>query len=203
MSATASSSQSLTPSVKASARSSPAPTPKSTKPKKASRLRNLVSTTTLPAELQDDPVPSLATSGSGERPLIQRLQSDLDAANPSTRGSARPRGGVEAAVTAALVDRLSTPSRKSPPNDAASKTQFEQQEDFISFDASPPPPPPQNRSRFSGSAKGPQGKRKLDEYEERQHQGSVRVQKREQGRTTPWLDAPGVDWTKCDDAISM
>lgn len=102
------------------------------------------------------------------------------------------RGGVGAALEAAISDRIKEVTKTdSTPN----RTQFEQQEDFIQFDASPPPP----SSR--GSARGP--KRKLDVLEEKQEEGTQRVQKRERERTTPWLLHPGVDWSQCSSAIAM
>lgn len=90
------------------------------------------------------------------------------------------------------------------------KAQFEQQEDFISFDFDEPPartrtprftPGADSRSRGGREASG--SKRKLDEYEERDAEGTRRMQKRERERSTPWCDDPGVPWDQAENAINM
>ncbi|GAA5910729.1 hypothetical protein JCM5296_000482 [Sporobolomyces johnsonii] len=89
-----------------------------------------------------------------------------------------------------------------------SRIQFEQQEDFISFDLSPSPPPPGGRGTPRGAG-GPggrgarRGKRKLDEVDDRQEEGTRTLQRREKERSTPWCEEPGVDWNACDTAIGM
>lgn len=105
------------------------------------------------------------------------------------------RGSIGAALEAAASQRVKDVVQ---PESTPNRTQFEQQEDFIRFDASPPPP---SSTKMSGSARGT--KRRLDVYEDKQEEGTQRVQKRERERTTPWLEAPGVDWSQCHSAIAM
>lgn len=85
------------------------------------------------------------------------------------------------------------------------RAQFEQQEDFISFDASPPPqpqPPPQLQSASTSNARkrrisdrhGPAPQDNDDEDD--QQQGTRRLRDRERARSTPWCLDPGVDWAR-------
>lgn len=192
-----------------------------TQPKKSSTLRNQISSTSSAS--------SSTSSDEDEQDSVQIIDSPPPPPAPATTSTTiesitpakgryeRPneehkkltRGGLAAAIDAAISDRINkpgTPSSSAQKGTATpdSKSQFEQQEDFISFDASPPPPPA-SRGRFSvnanTSAKG--SKRKLDEFEEKKEEKTRRVQKREKERTTPWLDEPGVDWRSCDSAIAM
>jgi hypothetical protein len=98
-------------------------------------------------------------------------------------------------------------SASGPATPSTARAQFEQQEDFISFDFDEPPSPPRftpggkrGAARDTGASGG---KRKLDEYEEKAEEGSRRMQKRERERTTPWCEEPGVDWASCKNAIGM
>lgn len=107
----------------------------------------------------------------------------------------------------------STPSRASPAIvDPSVRAQFEQQQDFISFEKSPSPPPsrgdhghgrtPGSRRRDRGGVDaGPSGtkRRRTDEPDE----GTRRMQKRERDRSTPWCETPGVDWDACRNATEM
>ncbi|GAA5961950.1 hypothetical protein JCM8115_001624 [Rhodotorula mucilaginosa] len=84
------------------------------------------------------------------------------------------------------------------------RAQFEQQEDFISFDASPPPQPqpPQLQSASTSNARkrrisdrhGPAPQDNDDEDD--QQQGTRRLRDRERARSTPWCLDPGVDWAR-------
>ncbi|GAA5961733.1 hypothetical protein JCM21900_000843 [Sporobolomyces salmonicolor] len=88
-----------------------------------------------------------------------------------------------------------------------SRIQFEQQEDFISFDLSPSPPPRDARGTprdaGPGGRGGRKGKRKLADVDDRQEEGTRTLQRREKERSTPWCEEPGVDWNACDTAIGM
>ena len=91
------------------------------------------------------------------------------------------------------VDALSTP-----------RSQFEQQEDFISFGFDDEPSSSRSSRKPAKTAiPSSAGGRVLDQYETKQEEHSKRVQKREKGRTTPWCEDPGVDWTSCTSAIDM
>ncbi|GAA6012314.1 hypothetical protein JCM10207_002800 [Rhodosporidiobolus poonsookiae] len=106
------------------------------------------------------------------------------------------------------------PSASAPATPADARAQFEQQEDYISFDASPEPDDAASRTPGARSGRGTprdgaggggrKGKRKLDERdEERDEEGTRRLRDREKERSTPWCDEPGVDWDKCESAVDM
>ncbi|GAA5986050.1 hypothetical protein JCM10908_006385 [Rhodotorula pacifica] len=84
---------------------------------------------------------------------------------------------------------------------ATPRAQFEQQEDFISFDASPPPRSPPSASASNSNANA--RKRRLSDRHgpadptddpDAFTQGSRRLRDRERARSTPWCDSPGLDW---------
>ncbi|GAA5934963.1 hypothetical protein JCM3775_004660 [Rhodotorula graminis] len=93
-----------------------------------------------------------------------------------------------------------TPTRSSytrplAEQDSTPRAQFEQQQDFIGFDASPPPrDSPRSHS-----------KRSRDDYDhaDDDDEGSRRLQSRERNRSTPWCDRPGVDWDRAHSAIDQ
>jgi len=120
------------------------------------------------------PLPKKARSD-GPASLLSRIAAANDPATPgsSTFGTPGPAPGTGASGTV-------TP-----------RAQFEQQEDFISFDASPPPPPSTGRRSARGQ------KRERDVYDV---DGSNRMKDREEGRSTPWCQTPGVNWNKCRNA---
>lgn len=100
------------------------------------------------------------------------------------------------------------PSPSAPqPDDSPStpRAQFEQQQDFISFDASPSRPPP-TPSVAAGGPRSHQRKRARDDYDPTDHAddpSSLRLQSRERNRSTPWCDHPGVDWDRSRSAIDQ
>ncbi|KAK4052507.1 hypothetical protein OIV83_002309 [Microbotryomycetes sp. JL201] len=107
-------------------------------------------------------------------------------------------------------------------NDVSVRAQFEQQQDFISFEPSPSPPPPaaaaaggrgtpnargNNRRRAATESNGPAGissaskRRRIDDNTN--PVGTQRMQKRERDRSTPWCETPGVDWDSCRNATEI
>lgn len=135
--------------------------------------------------------------------------------NPAKKVKTAAEGGSKAGAGGSLLSKaLNGATReaqqakekaKEQPETPNVKAQFEEQSDFISFDLSPPPPPSRTRTpRFTPGASG--SKRKLDEYEERDAEGSRRMQKREKERSTPWCEegeGGGVQWDKAENAVSM
>jgi hypothetical protein len=125
-------------------------------------------------------------------------------ATPPQASHAKGRYERPAPLALASVKAEATASRTSlasPATPASSRAQFEGQEDFISFDASPPPPAPRfipKKQRDSTASK-----RKLDEFEEKAEEKNERVKRRERERTTPWCVDPGVDWAACQSATAM
>lgn len=86
--------------------------------------------------------------------------------------------------------------------ETTTRAQFEQQEDFISFDASPPPQLHQSTATSSNNAR----KRRIsdrhgpapqdeDDAADVEH-GTRRLRDRERARSTPWCLDPGVDWSR-------
>ncbi|GAA5913438.1 hypothetical protein JCM6882_001961 [Rhodosporidiobolus microsporus] len=120
---------------------------------------------------------------------------------------------LHSAVTKAAADAATSSKKPSPaPAPAAApspdtRAQFEQQEDFISFDAlSEPEEETSGRGtpRDGGGRSARKGKRSRDDRdEERDEEGTRRLRNREKGRSTPWCDSPGVEWRKCETAIEM
>ncbi|KAM0790556.1 hypothetical protein ACM66B_004425 [Microbotryomycetes sp. NB124-2] len=103
-------------------------------------------------------------------------------------------------------------------NDVSVRAQFEQQQDFISFEPSPSPPPSNhggrstpnaqaNRRRAATDVNGAGGissankRRRLDDNQD--SVGTQRMQKRERDRSTPWCETPGVDWDSCRNATEI
>ncbi|BGO93700.1 hypothetical protein NBRC10512_006581 [Rhodotorula toruloides] len=142
-------------------------------------------------------------------------------ASTSAEGTPKPRQGTLA--TRLLQNQLNaanreaaTPKGKGPattegPPDSTSRAQFEGQEDFISFEASPSPPPQTGsaggrgtpRDGAPGSRKR-SGKRKHDEFDEGElEESSRRLRDREKARSTPWCEDPGVDWRKHETSIDQ
>jgi len=104
-------------------------------------------------------------------------------------------------ATATATPTRASYTRPLAEQDSTLRAQFEQQQDFISFDASPPPrDSPRSHS-----------KRSRDDYDgDRAHngdggddEGSRRLQSRERNRSTPWCDRPGVDWDRATSAIDQ
>lgn len=116
----------------------------------------------------------------GPASLLSRIAASDDFATPgsSTTGTSAVKAGAGS----------STPGAGETP-----RAQFEQQEDFISFDASPPPPPSTGRNRRLQ-------KRERDVTDV---DGTNRMKDRESGRSTPWCDRPGVDWNACKNPTQM
>lgn len=84
------------------------------------------------------------------------------------------------------------------------RAQFEQQEDFISFDASPPPPQ-LHQSTSSSNSSNARKRRISDRHGPAPQddvaaadveQGTRRLRDRERARSTPWCLDPGVDWSR-------
>lgn len=102
------------------------------------------------------------------------------------------------------------------PANASERAQFEDQQDFISFDASPPPrEPPAGAGATPGSARNPRKRRISERHgpqdslataaedEEQFDQGRRRLRDRERARSTPWCEDPGVDWSAHRSAIDQ
>lgn len=145
-----------------------------------------------------------SASSSSKKAKQERPSKPSTPGGPPSLLSRALTGAKEAADTAAAAIAITPAAATSTP-----RAQFEQQEDFISFDfddepkASPKPrfTPGGGRGGRENGASG--SKRKLDEYEERDAEGTRRMQKRERERSTPWCEEPGVDWSKCNNAIDM
>lgn len=163
--------------------------------------------------------PTSHRSSTSLRKTVHHTRSPSPSASASTSASEDPstpttkKGRYERAAAPDLLSRALAgvkasetpkPSGSSTPQSAA-RAQFEQQEDFISFDFEEVKPAPRftpGGGRGAGTP-GTGGKRKLDEFEEKKEEGSRRVQKREKERSTPWCEEPGVDWDQCESAITM
>ncbi|EGU11585.1 hypothetical protein RTG_02360 [Rhodotorula toruloides ATCC 204091] len=142
-------------------------------------------------------------------------------ASTSAEGTPKPRQGTLA--TRLLQNQLNaankeamTPKGKGPattegPPDSTSRAQFEGQEDFISFEASPSPPPQTGSAGGRGTprdgvpgSRRRGGKRKHDEVDEEElEESSRRLRDREKARSTPWCEDPGVDWRKHETSIDQ
>ncbi|GAA5973474.1 hypothetical protein JCM11641_006482 [Rhodosporidiobolus odoratus] len=154
--------------------------------------------------LQSQPsTPALQIKGSYTRPTATSITKSTHSSSDKLLQSAVKNAAASASASSAkktiLVD----------PPDSSSKAQFEQQQDFISFGASPSPSPEPEPSRGSGPGGrgtprdgGRRGKRKMEDRDE-DAAGTKRLRNREKGRSTPWCDEPGVEWDKCETAIDM
>ncbi|GAA6048821.1 hypothetical protein JCM3770_003638 [Rhodotorula araucariae] len=121
---------------------------------------------------------SASASASAPPPSLARRALESALAQPATAKSSYSRPGAP-------------PPPSTTPAAASGRAQFEGQQDFISFDKSPSPPPAAAR------------KRARDDYDDRDDEGSRRLQNRERNRSTPWCDHPGVDWDHCSSAIEQ
>ncbi|ORY67933.1 hypothetical protein BCR35DRAFT_294786 [Leucosporidium creatinivorum] len=145
-----------------------------------------------------------STSSSSKKAKHERSSKPSTPGGPPSLLSRALTGAKEAAETAVAAVATTPSASTSTP-----RAQFEQQEDFISFDfddepkASPKPRFTPGGGRGGRDAGASGSKRKLDEYEERDAEGTRRMQKRERERSTPWCEEPGVDWSKCNSAIDM
>ncbi|GAA5856907.1 hypothetical protein JCM8547_008458 [Rhodosporidiobolus lusitaniae] len=147
-------------------------------------------------------------------------RSAASSAPSTTPGAANKllHSAVANAATSAAAAAASTP-RATPGGlakkanldepDSASRAQFEGQEDYISFSFSPSPSPPPSAGGRRGTPRdggGRGGKRKRgdrDDKDEPDEEGTRRLRNREKGRSTPWVEEPGVEWKKCETAIEM
>lgn len=132
------------------------------------------------------------TAGEGSSALLDKVLGGLRN-NPVVSAPSTPNSS-------------SSSSKITTPASADSRAQFEQQEDFISFDfgddSSSSNKPRMDTPQRSG---GGGGKRKNGNDWEKGgiDEGSRKVRKRERDRSTPWCDDPGVDWSKCDSPTAM
>ncbi|GAA5917840.1 hypothetical protein JCM8208_006382 [Rhodotorula glutinis] len=137
------------------------------------------------------PLSSAAPSPKPPPSLVSRvLKSHLA---PQQQQPATPPAAQAASATA--TPTRSSYTRPLANQDSTPRAQFEQQQDFIGFDASPPPrDSPRSHS-----------KRTRDDYDDRDDddEGSRRLQSRERNRSTPWCDRPGVDWDRAHSAIDQ
>lgn len=160
---------------------------------------------------------------SGDAPSTSSLANSKGPSRASTpaEGTPKPREGSLASrllqnQLSAANKEASTPKGKGPattegPPDSVSRAQFEQQEDFISFEASPSPPPQGGSAGGRGTPRDAVpgsrrrgGKRKHDEVDEEQlDESSRRLRDREKARSTPWCEDPGVNWRKYDTSIDQ
>ncbi|GAA6061089.1 hypothetical protein JCM10212_006290 [Sporobolomyces blumeae] len=131
------------------------------------------------------------------------------AATPSTSTpSSQPSKSAASKLLQSTLHQANTSRTNTPPATIATpdsnRVQFEQQEDFISFDLSPSPPPsngratPRDRDRNGRNG----GKRKHDD-DDKQEEGTRQLRKREKERSTPWCDEPGVAWSSYDSATAQ
>ncbi|GAA5832808.1 hypothetical protein JCM11251_005772 [Rhodosporidiobolus azoricus] len=163
--------------------------------------------------------PSPSASSSSQQPPQQGPSTPIMAIKgryerASTANSTGANKLLHTAVTRA-AESAATSSKKPSPSPAPAppfpdtRAQFEQQEDFISFDASPEPEDEEDSRGGRGTPRdggrsARKGKRSREERdEERDEEGTARLRKREKGRSTPWCDSPGVEWRKCETAIEM
>ncbi|GAA5840573.1 hypothetical protein JCM9279_007369 [Rhodotorula babjevae] len=139
------------------------------------------------------PLSSAAPSPKPPPSLVSRvLKSHLA---PQQPGPASPAPTPSATAT----PTRGSYTRPLAEQDSTPRAQFEQQQDFIGFDASPPPrDSPRSHS-----------KRSRDDYDHGDYsrddddEGSRRLQSRERNRSTPWCDRPGVDWDRAHSAIDQ
>ncbi|BGP18422.1 hypothetical protein JCM10213_001669 [Rhodosporidiobolus nylandii] len=155
------------------------------------------SSTSFAASANPQPsTPALQIKGRYDRPTTQASGNKL-------LQSAVTKAASSAA--AASAKKPSTPTVETPQSNT--KAQFEQQEDFISFDASPEPEEREDSGRGTprdGGRGGRKGKRKMeDRDEDRDEEGTRRLRNREKERSTPWCEEPGVEWKKCETAIEQ
>ncbi|BGP26528.1 DNA polymerase sigma subunit [Rhodotorula toruloides] len=166
---------------------------------------------------------SVQSLSSGGAPSTSSLANSEGPSPASTSAEGMPKPRQRTIVTCLLRSQLNaankeaaTPKGKGPaktegPPDLASRAQFEGQEDFISFEASPSPPPQTGsaggRGRPRDGVPGSRrrgGKRKLDEVDEEElEESSRRLMDREKARSTPWCEDPGVNWRKYDTSIDQ
>ncbi|GAA6043310.1 hypothetical protein JCM8097_001178 [Rhodosporidiobolus ruineniae] len=166
------------------------------------------------------PSPSDAPSTPASLSIKGRSSSSSSSATSTSRPQhAGPNKLLQSAVKNAAASATkpapapATPAAASdapsPAPNSAARAQFEQQEDFISFDAlNSPSPEPEERSGSGrgtprdGGRGGRKGKRKMEDREE-DEEGTKRLRDRERARSTPWCEDPGVEWSKCDSAVEM
>lgn len=174
------------------------PAQSSSRPTTSSSLRNVVrKRSASPDRADSEQAPTAIVS----TPVVKKGRYER------LEGTGGAGGGIlgkalRAATTQASPMTTPGTSRSAASTPGTGRTQFEQQQDFISFDFDDEPPnSASSRGRNGGSARN-EG-RTLDVYELKKEAHSQRVQKREKGRATPWCEEPGVDWSQCGSAIDM
>ena len=169
----------------------------SSKPTTSSSLRNTVHRKRSASSSDED---SSALIPSDDSPVVKKGRYEREELIGGILGKALAEANSQSAPSTPSSSSSRLPSK---PVDTMStpRSQFEQQEDFISFGFEEEP----RSSRRPAKAAIPSsaGGRVLDQYESKQEEHSKRVQKREKGRTTPWCEDPGVNWNSCTSAIDM